>query len=446
MPMTKTPTEKQQSVLIITSSGGGGLLQTARAKEQEVLRRDPNATVSQKNLLKECFWNWFGNMCIALWDQSQRRGSVRALTWILEMQKYFDVIFGSRILIWVFRLLMRENADRVLDTQPMGTSSIIKAIRLYNFIRKKNVVLEKIMVDLPTKQATHYFRSIKKLSPKDKKCLKIVTIPPLLEKDQTQDSFWQQHCGINDCDIQYEEFYIREGFHSYRNKERANADFSIKVAVKNQEELELLQKTYGKGQIKAKLGKDTVEFTIGKNDRLITVLLGSQPASGSTFNYVKNITKLIKETKQNGRKTHLFVFCSEHIPGKNSLHRKIHDHVTTMDEYPSELSIIPMSFQQEDVIAALFFRSDMTFTRSGGQTSMELMSIMKGNIMIHSETIAKGAPLTDEELLEGIPGWEAGNACYLKEKSGANIVTPETFGEFFKASLLKGEKSEKLGA
>jgi hypothetical protein len=114
-----------------------------------------------------------------------------------------------------------------------------------------------------------------------------------------------------------------------------------------------------------------------------------------------------------------------------SLFQKVADLVERAKNYPSNLSIIPFSFQLDDVIAPLFYRSNLTCTRSGGQTAMELMVVCSGEIWIHSET--KKNPLkkedpTSEELLKGIPGWEAANALYLKSIKNAKIATPETCG------------------
>ena len=70
---------------------------------------------------------------------------------------------------------------------------------------------------------------------------------------------------------------------------------------------------------------------------------------------------------------------------KNSLLKRMHDFVQKVDNFPMHLNIIPMCFQGDEVIAPLYYRSDATFTRSGGLTSMELLSVATGQIWIHSE-------------------------------------------------------------
>jgi len=86
-----------------------------------------------------------------------------------------------------------------------------------------------------------------------------------------------------------------------------------------------------------------------------------------------------------------------------------------------------MCFQSGEVIAPLYYRSDATFTRSGGLTAMELMSVAQGQIWIHSEL--KNACKSETSLAKGMPIWERGNVHYLKEMKGAKLITPETFFE-----------------
>lgn len=57
---------------------------------------------------------------------------------------------------------------------------------------------------------------------------------------------------------------------------------------------------------------------------------------------------------------------------------------------------------------------------------MELMCVTQGEIWVHSELdVAPGERPSQEKLLDGFLGWEAGNALYLYKKFGAKIVAPE---------------------
>ena len=131
------------------------------------------------------------------------------------------------------------------------------------------------------------------------------------------------------------------------------------------------------------------------------------------------------------KKYYLFIFCGDFRKDKKNLFYKIFNLIENFEDYPKCLNIIPMSFQKDDVISDLFHRSDITITKSGGHTIMELMAVAKGEKWIHSE----GRGEEFEELLKGIPFWEAGNACYLREKFGGDIVNPLVLKERMKAVL-----------
>jgi hypothetical protein len=152
------------------------------------------------------------------------------------------------------------------------------------------------------------------------------------------------------------------------------------------------------------------------------VLLGSQPASEATYLYAKKIAGLAREFPKVN--THLFVFCADHKEREESLFKRVAEIAGKIKNYPKNLSIIPFSFKKEDVIAPLFYRSDINCTRSGGQTAMELICVSTGEMFIHSEA-KKG-----QDVLQGISGWEAASATYLQKMKGAKIVTPDTVQEF----------------
>lgn len=415
---------KTKRVLILTSSGGGGLLQTATAKEQEIRELDSKAEVIQIDILQHWLGKIFGTFCSEFWNRPQRTGHV----WILKLianvlHPFFDFAFWPIIFVGALRTFFKVNADRILDTQPMCTSAILCALRIFNKKKNKNLYLEKILVDLPTPKATHYFRSIKKLSAVSRNAIRLVTIQPLLAEGETAQQFWQKHCRLSEDLIQYEEPFVRSAFRKFRGKARSKQTISLKVRYKSAAELKLMERIYGRGAIEAELGDKEIWFKVKPSDRLITILLGSQPAGKATLNYAKRFLELAK--RQPNQRTHLFLFRDEH-KGRHSLLHQMAEWIEKTEPYPAHFSIIPFGFQSDDVIAPLFHRSDLTCTRSGGQTAMELLSVSTGEMWIHSETKGEEG-LTDEQLLKGIPGWEAASAVYLQKLRGAKIVTPDSF-------------------
>lgn len=413
--------------LIITSSAGGGLLQSAIAQEQSLKLIHPDVKIVKKDVLRDWVWKWLGRFSIESWNLAQKKGSVRQQQFFASNQRLFEFISWPNIFLNTLFTLFKEDIDRVIDTQPNSTSAIVKAIRIYNWRKKKSVVLEKLPIDLPTKKATHFFSPIKFLSPKDKKFIKLRSITPLLEDGQTNADFWQKHCGISESQVQYEDVNVRQPFKALKGIPRPDTDINISFRYKNSEELKLMRNSYERGNIKADIDVDMVTFTIPKNAKVVTILLGSQPASSATVNYVLEFIKIAKKISNTQDPIFLFVFCADHVPNTSSLFRKVADAVMGCVDYPQNLSVIPFSFQSDHVVAPLFHRSSITCSRSGGGTATELMAVSTGEIWIHSETKKKSSELTLQELLQGIPVWESESALYLVKLNNAKIMTPETF-------------------
>lgn len=414
-----------KTVLIITSSAGGGLLQAAVAQEQDVLSKNPHLKTIQCDVLKD-WLGLLGKFSIQTWNTAQKKGDVFSQKFFVSFQWLFNYLAWPQAFFRTLNILLKENVDRVIDTQPSSTVAIMKAIRVFNWIRSKDLILEKLIVDLPTKKATHFFRPIKSLSKKDKKFLKLRTIPPLLENGQTAEDFWQSFCGMSESEVHYEDVNVRLPFKVLQGKSRGSASVSICLNAKNAEEIKLTHNALCKSNIHYCLEQDNVRFVIPENAKVVTILLGSQPASAATLNYVKNFVQLAKNTT---KPLYLFVFCANLQDDTHSLFRKVSELVASVPDYPEQLTVIPFSFQTDAVIASLFHRSDITISRSGGGTAMELMAVSTGAIWIHSEARKKNRQLTLKELLSGIPVWESESANYLLKLRGAKIVTPDTFME-----------------
>ena len=322
MPSADSQPTKPKKLLIITSSGGGGLLQAANAKEQDARALDPDVAVVRIDVLRDWMGKGFGAYCSERWNRAQIKGDIPALRFLIASQFLFDQFCWPYFFIRALILLFKENADRVVDTQPIGTSAILKALRIYNYKRNKKVMLEKILVDLPTKAATHFFRPIRGLTKNDRQFLSLKTIAPLLEEGQTPEEFWRKNCRLSEKEICYEDVNVRRSFRKFQGKKKDENDFPVFIRFKSDEELKLIKKTFEKGPLKGKVLGDEIHFSIAPKDRLITILLGSQPASEATLNYVKKFAQIAKEDNFPNEPCHLFVFCSEHQPTQPSLFEK----------------------------------------------------------------------------------------------------------------------------
>jgi hypothetical protein len=409
---------KQRKVLIITSSGGGGLLRAAVAKEQQELDRDPSVCIVKRDVVKDWYGKRVGAFSIRQWDSAQRSGNVKKLTWLFGWQRFADIIFWPRLFYCALTTLFREDVDAVIDTQPLGTSAILYAIRIFNHLRKKDLVLEKIAVDLPTRSNVHFLRPIKRLSKQNRSRLRLVTIPPLTQEGESEEEFWQKQCRLSVQEVHYE-YVIRRAFFVWKGVQRERRPFLISLLIGNAEEGALIAQAMARGRLKAEPRQETIEVLIPPEDRVVTILLGSQPANLATLNYVKGF---MHWARRDGGPMTLFAFCTQHRAGEASLFAQMAELLIKEPDYPRHFTVVPFSVQNDEEIARLFHRSDLTCTRSGGQTAMELMCVMKGEIWIHSET--EGHNPSREALLKGIPGWEAGNALYLVKHAGAKIMTP----------------------
>jgi hypothetical protein len=431
---------KYHKVLIITSSGGGGLLQAAAAKEQELLAKDSNVIIVKRDILKDWYWKAIGWFAEYAWNLAQRKGKVSVLEYLLRMQRAADPLFWLQVFICAFTTFCREKPERVIDTQPLGTSAILRALRLYNWWYGKKVVVEKVIVDLPTKLNTHFFRAIRRLSVKSRVLIRLVTIPPLLYEGETSEQFWRANCNLSEREIIYEYYPVRQPFRKLQETRRdSDNDFYLTVNFQDTAESGLFCRTVQRGPLHVSANDQQARMRIGSKDKLFTILLGSQPAYNATLEYVSQFIQLVAESQPNiCSPVHLLVFCGKSCNGAQNLIQAVSDLVVTGKSYPDHLTVVPLGFQNDETVARVFYRSDLTCTRSGGQTAMELLCVMQGEIWIHSEAV-KGPgqnELTLPQLLRGIPGWEAGSAIYLQKARNAKIVTPHIFAPFGR-ELLK---------
>jgi hypothetical protein len=424
----------QQRILFLYSSGGAGLIQVSNAKQQEVLSSLPDVVIKRYDLFEEGLGWPIGPLGVKWWNEAQKKGDIKRLERLIRNQPNCDRLFWPFVFVRMVKLLFQFRPDRVINTSPICITSAIRAIRFYNWATKRSVYLELVLVDLPTDRCTHFFDPLKRISPKDQTCLKVISPPPFVKEGETESSFWEKHTSLPLSAIEVVPYTVREPFLHFAAGAKLPTPFRFKAAFQSDEEVELLKKALSLAPIRYAIGNREVEFTLDPGERVITLLLGSQPSERGTVNYVR---RLIETAREGGIQatTHLFVLAGPHFPGKTSLYRQIAEEVAKAHPYPLHVSVVPLSYQSEEVIASLFVRSDATVTRSGGSTMMELIAVSRGAVWIHTEAKA------GENLLEGIPKWEAGNALYMEAVRGAKIVTPESFAPLAKSLMqLRREK------
>jgi UDP-N-acetylglucosamine:LPS N-acetylglucosamine transferase len=434
---------KRNKLLLITSSGGGGHIQAAKAQAVKALAENPNTEIIQKDILIDMASKRFGKGFVYLWNSSQKRGNVKFLMFLQKNVPTADIVFGTFIFLRTLHVLLKEGIDQIIDTQPVGTFAIIKAIKLARKITGKPLKLEKIVTELPTDNVIHFFRPIKLLSETDRSFIKLISTIPLLKENQTAEGFWRKNCGLSESEVCYESFPLLPSFKQYLNKVKTrNERMKILIHVNSNEEKFLISDSIKRGFLTSEIYRDKIAINIEADDKVSTILLGSQPTEEATLKYLRNYIDLTKQTAA-GENHLLFVFCNSHTRHKNSLLKKVYHLIQKIDEFPQNLTVIPMCFQNDDVISSLYYRSDATFTRSGGLTAMELMSVAQGQIWIHSEV--RHGTADSEELGKGMPIWERGNATYLQHKKGARFITPETFIESCHSYFLPAHSKASIG-
>lgn len=410
----------KKTCLLITSSGGGGHLQATAAIAHELHLTQPELRVIQRDILKDWMGRWFGRFLPEFWNYAQKKGSLITQKLLCLFIPSFHFLCWLPVFFNALYLLLKQNVTWIIDSQPFGGHPIFKAIYLVEKWKKKSIRYEKVMVDLPTVEAGHYFVPIKKLSQKNKNRLYIHTLEPLLEDGQTEEEFWQLHTGVPLENISYASMPLRPSFKALDLPFPKHEPLIIAPRVCSQSEWDLLETVLKKGILETDYCDPYLNIIIPPEAKVTTLMLGSQPAYKATQKYVHHFIELKKTNLD--RHDILFVFCRK----KNLLQNICHQ-IMEMEKFPKNLTIIPLTFQDDSIIAPLIARSDATITRSGGMTTMELLATMQGEIFVHSEAKIRNTDAPIEAYLKGIPYWEKGNAQYLLAKKQAKITTPNQF-------------------
>src|SRR5262249_42248465 len=126
-----------------------------------------------------------------------------------EFFMYPIVYFRTK---WMLQKLAVE-PEFVVSTQAFCINAIVSAMRDVNHERGWNMHMDVYLTDMPSKKATHFFPSIRKLSNDDELC-KMVTLhapKPMLKPNETEEGFWQRYIGKVKV-ITSDKFPIRQAF------------------------------------------------------------------------------------------------------------------------------------------------------------------------------------------------------------------------------------------
>lgn len=404
-----------------TSGGNGHLAATQKMEEKELAK---GRSIIRLNML-DCCGERTGKMFTSWWNNAQKAGDVKKLHFLLKLKKLAEVVFATPIFLRTLYAIYKYNIVKVVDTQPLGTVSIVKAVAIANLFRDKPIKVHKVLTDLPP-LSEHFYSGIRKIPRSQKKIFRVITCPPLLKKGETEEKFWNDRCrlSLKKGQVKYKNFPVRDEFFIQK---------SIKeVQINNSEEEIFIHKIFSDPHlVKSKVHK-SLQLDIPKKALVSTVLLASQGTEEAMLKYFKNITKECKKS-QSSRPHYLFLLCGKNEVKQPSLYKKVCKEILKT-RLPSNLKVIPLSFQDADVLSALYRSKGNIFTKSSGLVSMELLTAagQDTKIYIHCETLSKKVTKTSLKLLNNMPAHEKGNAIYLMHKRNAKLITPDLVKKAFK--------------
>lgn len=434
----------KRKCLILTNSGGNGHLQCAKTLGAEIKAKFPNAEIVQVDVFEDFFGPIIGRFFAERWNGVQRTGDIARQELLISSMSFVHNLFFIPIFLQALRLLFKGEFTQVIDTQNISMKAIIRAVRFYNKWTGKHLFIEKMITDLPTRDTTLYFPFIKKLSRKDKEILQIKTTKPLLSGEKSDAEFWQKYCRLDMDKIEYAPLPIRFEFQKYANKPKEREiPLPLTMTFPDKKSHEDFLKTISFGSLQTTRKDLSTSLLIEAEDVVSIIMLGVNPNKSAILSYLKTYIEILSKQTYKSRRDIIFVLCAKNPPNTISLQQRILELVSSIKNYPPHLTILPLPYQEDAIIAPLLYRSDMSITKCGGITAMELLSVCHGRILIHRERPANGTPkflLNRPTVRSGMPPWELGNLRYLRSIKGAQIITPETFGsicrDFFDESSI----------
>lgn len=425
--------------LVVSNACGAGHIQATESIEKAITVRNKAhkkaLNVFTIDFLKASVGNWIGQKSIDSWNGKQKREDVAAINKYLNYQWAEEWFLGIIVFFAFLFQLSKYNVDTVITAQPLGIKAIIRAVRVRNWFNRcfypsrKQIQVTMVMTDLPTEKTRNFLPPIKRLSANDRKVFKLVTMKPLLAPGQSQEQFWNKFAGLSlkKGEVYYDGAPVRRAF---RELDPAKEIPQLSVKYASDEELKLMAATCGEA-LHRKAADGKIVFDISPDDKVISLMLGGHACVEATKQYVQNLMRCLSKPGVSQQKHYLYVYCGKHGVGeKASLFKQIHDLVQAerlAGRLPNNLHVVPVTYQGDDEIAPMMARSNLTITKSGGLTAMEVHKVVQKKIFLHATL--KGATETtpEEELMDkGMPVWEAGNADYLRKMKGAAIVTPQT--------------------
>ncbi len=266
----------------------------------------------------------------------------------------------------------------------------------------------------------------------------------------TEQEFWKKHTGLDMSQISKDELPVRQAFKDWNQKHPINdrPEDGFSVNVSSDREIDNLKEVLGLKDLTVIMDeKDKrcvkVPYTDREKDVIILESVGSQVPRQAILDDIK--TALAKASTNPETNYSLFVTCGKDMPGG------LYGEVVALlkkqradGNFPTNLKIIPMTYQDDTELAPLLCCSNYVNQGAGGLTSFESFECLynnlsqaalleNGKVMVRSVAKKKEketTPLTQEQLLKlGFSVWEKGNARTLAQFLKARFSDADSFGE-----------------
>jgi hypothetical protein len=406
------------SAVFFSARLGGGHVTAKNAIKEELVEKNPRLDTSADiditgNKVLNSVWLPFvgrlGDYGADAWNNAQKAGDLgylrrfASLGWLGELLLYPIVYFRVKSLLQE----MQNEPRFIISSQAFCLNAIANAVRTVNQQKKWNMHIDVYLTDLPSKKAIHFFPSIRRVSGnarlRDLVCLH--SPKPMLKTGQTEEQFWRHHVG-NVHVITTEHYPIRKAFlqTDALAEKLSKKSFDVSIRLNRPEEMHIIDCGIGVEKAAVPLeAPKSYTINVKKEDKVGFLMLGSQPTTESVLSWLRTFADASAEKAAGSHQHYLFLYCGapDTPQAKNPLLESVYKELEKMRKaghIPPHMHFVPFTNQDADQIALLMARSDLTITRSGGATSMELLQLHQAKdlpkrpnkcTLIHSEALTR---------------------------------------------------------
>ena len=466
---TERNSDKKVTKILFTTQGGSGHLQAAKRIEQDLKKKGIHyrmIDVVQEKYMRTAFIN-VGKHGTNHWNALHRRGEMGSIHCFASIQWVAEYLYGSRYYKKVRSLLKHyPYVDEIIDTQPLNSDKILKAIFDHNQRKLKKAASDKkrpdpysgrrtslpdmvryrkVITDMPTVKTEQFWYSLKKVKSTWVSAMTLVT--PLAAGDQDGSLTRQFYREVlpevmslkNYDPLRFSYGPLRQGFLDKISNPSKISD-PMFIQTTDQKEANQMIECGNLQLLQPQKESSGIVIYPGENTQMHSLMLGSQIQEVYLKEYILKQIDYFNRHLVGKIQLIVFVFTGKNH-GEGSLFSKIYKLVRAKQqsgEISEGLHIVPLGFQGDQMISDLYSRAKMILIRSGGLSCMEAEAVARGYVMIHSAWPEEDKNLTHDLIFYGMPVWEAGNALhaldtirFLDGSRRSFVVNPELLTRIF---------------